>query len=152
MKIASLVVISVVTGLLLPAAASASGPGISPATAQTRIEFNLKVVIPSLISAAQENLRIARQVGGPHGIAEAERDLKAVKTGFDVDNASCLGVRRAPGGFTSFTCKLLISLDALAFTGKVRGSYTRMAGGTWRWQSPSSSVSGGPSWAWDVRG
>jgi hypothetical protein len=120
--------------LLVPAAQAASRPGISPEQAATRIEFNVRLVDNELVADAQERVRIALALGGPQGALRAKRALTLAKAGFEVDHAACLGTRRAPGGYTAFTCKLTLSI-ALGYEAKARGTYTRLPNGVWRWRT-----------------
>jgi hypothetical protein len=140
-----------VLALALAVPAQAGGatmtkPGWTLAKASAYIEFNLRLSDPELVSQAAEHLRIARQVGGPRGIAAAERDLRTAKAGYSVGRASCLGMRRAPGGYVSFKCKLSGNID-LGFTLKSVGVWKRRLTGKWRYVESSRSYGGyGPSW------
>jgi hypothetical protein len=130
-------VIGAIAALLAPAAHAATTPGISPSRAKTRIEVNVRVVAPDLVGWASEQLRQAKRFGGPRTIANARHDLRIARAGMDVDHAACLGVRRARGGYTSFRCKLALSIgfsDGVE-RGRVRGTYTRLSNGSWRWHT-----------------
>jgi hypothetical protein len=127
----------------VPAQAGAA-PGWTLAKASAYIELNLRLSDPELVSQAAEAVRVAKMLGG--GIAKAERDLKTAKARYSIDRASCLGIRRAPGGYVSFKCKLSGSID-LGFTLKSVGVWKRLPTGKWRYFESSRSYGGyGPPW------
>lgn len=118
------------------AAQAAVKPGWSEDRAERHIEINVQLVDPVVIAATQEQLRLAKQIGGTNGIANAQAAVKAAKAGFDVDKATCAGARKAAGGFTLFRCKLLLTLPALELSARARGTLARNAvTGRWRWQT-----------------
>jgi hypothetical protein len=128
-----------IAGFVLGTAATATAAvGMTPERAATRIEFNVRVVSSDLIAWATDELRTAKQIGGPVGIATAQRDLRTAKAGMEVDHAACLGVRRASGGYTSFRCKLKLSAHFAEGweRGTARGTYT-LVNGSWRWRTAS---------------
>jgi hypothetical protein len=127
-------------------ASGASKPGWTLAKASAYIEFNLRLHDSEDVRQAAEALRIARLTGGRHGIAAAERNLRIAKAGYSIGRASCLGMRRAPGGYVSFKCKLSGSID-YGFTLKSVGVWKRLVTGRWRYVESSRSYGGyGPSW------
>jgi hypothetical protein len=130
-------------------ASGASKPGWTLAKASAYIEFNLRLHDSEDVRQATEALRIARMLGGPGGIARMERDLRTAKAGYSIDRASCLGMRRAPGGYVSFRCKLSGSIRYSngGFTVKSVGVWKRLLTGRWRYVESSRSYGGyGPSW------
>lgn len=119
--------------LAAPAVAQAAAPGWTEDKAERHIELNVSVVHQPLVDAAKEQLRRMRQIGGANGIADAEADVAAAKGGFEVTKATCLGVRKAAGGFTAFRCKLTLA-PLLGWSGTARGMLSRNAvSGRWRW-------------------
>jgi len=147
---ALLAVLTVTLAGLAVVQTAAASSGISLAQASAQIEFNVRLVVPSIVTKAQEQLRLANQIGGPNGIAQAQENLKLAKAGLEVDHASCLGTKPARGGHSTFRCKLSLS-DDLGFTGKALGTYGRATSGSWRWQTSSFTLAGyGPAEWHDV--
>lgn len=152
MKRALRIAVSVVlfVALALAVSAQASGaPGWTLAKASTYIEANLRLHDPEDVRQATEHLRYARQLGGAGGIANAERDLRIAKAGYRIWLARCFGIKRAPGGYVSFRCKLSGSIryGSGGFTVKSVGVWKRLLTGRWRYVESSRSYGGyGPSW------
>lgn len=126
-----------IAALAFAGVASAATPGMSLAQAQSRLELKLRLVFDDTVTQAQENLRLAKQLGGPEGIRIATDNLAAAKRGMQVDNASCAGLHRVQGGFDSFRCRLLLS-DELGYHATAKGLMSRnRSSGRWQWVSQS---------------
>jgi hypothetical protein len=110
-------------------AGAAASPGWTVAKATAYLETNVRVVDPAVVAAAKEAQWTNMQ---PSGLAGGTLGLQRAKAGLDVKHASCVGVMSATGGFTSFSCALLLA-DTAGYKTTAFGELKRLVGGDWRW-------------------